>query len=366
LTNLDHSSVLATNESLYLSTTSEGLVIAVHGKDMITLSGDYSSFIDCLEAVDGTRTFQEVLDHLTSVGKNPTDVVEILNFCQEENIIRATGYKTLRDDSYMLDPYSYTKWDRQIRNFATLPGITDEEAVSFQAKIEASHIAVLGVGGVGSYVSLSAAMMGIGKLSIIDFDTIELSNTSRQVLYTEESIGRFKVDVAKEQIAKHNPRTKVETFNRKIDTREAFDSTLDDIEKASDGLPDLLFIAADTPRGLIHHLADESCYGRGVPSFNLGPHGFSEVTMGPLIVPGVTPSYEERIPKGLLLQADPSVQIINNRLSPNIMDPYNALIAKMGVIEAVKFLTGYETPAILNSAITINTANWTIERYEYE
>ncbi|MFE4198399.1 ThiF family adenylyltransferase [Paenarthrobacter sp. NPDC056912] len=362
---LDSTSKVTTNDSLYVTVTSDGLVVAVNGKDMITLSGDYQNFLECLDLADGTNSYQSIVSKLSQRGRNPADVQEILSFCFDENIIKSSVYSELRSERVKLDEYSYTKWDRQIRNFGSLPEVDDQQAVEFQRKLEDSHIAVLGVGGVGSYVALGMAMMGTGTLSIIDFDSIELSNTSRQVLYTEDSIGQLKVDAAKVEIQKHNPRTNVTAVNRQVNTHGDVDSILDQIAAETGSLPDLLFIAADTPRGLIHYLVDESCYRRGVPSFNLGPHGFSELTIGPMSVPGVTPSYSERAPKTFMIDQNSSVQHINNRFSPNIMDPYNAMVAKMGVIEAVKFITGYQEPSILNTAITLNTSSWNVSRHDY-
>lgn len=362
---LDFTSEVTTNDSLYVTVTAEGLVVAVNGKDMITLSGDYQNFLECLELADGSKSCQSIISELSQNGRNPADTHEILTFCMDENIIKSTGYSDLRRGQVSLDEYSYTKWDRQIRNFASLPEIDDQQAVTYQKNLEEAHIAILGVGGVGSYVALGMAMMGTGTLSIIDFDSIELSNTSRQVLYTEDLIGQLKVDAAKAQIQKHNPRTNVIALNRQVKTSGDVDAILEEIESHAGSLPDLLFIAADTPRGLIHYLVDESCYKQGVPSFNLGPHGFCELTIGPMSVPGVTPSYSERAPKSFMVDGNLSVQHINNRFSPNIMDPYNAMVAKMGVIEAVKFITGYQETAILNTAITLNTSTWEISRHDY-
>ncbi|TLM80936.1 ThiF family adenylyltransferase [Pseudarthrobacter sp. NamE5] len=362
---LDTTCKVTTNDSLYLTVTKDGLVVAVNGKEMITLSGDYQNFLACLQLVDGSRSYQEIIDEMSRQGYDPGSVLEVLNFCTDENIIKKAEYAELRDSLTSLDAYSYTKWDRQIRNFASLPEVDDRKAVEFQQKLEQSHIAIVGVGGVGSYVSLGMAMMGVGHLSLVDFDSIELSNTSRQVLYTEESIGELKINAAEKQILKHNPRTKITTLNRRIASQDDVEFVLNEIESSMGSLPDLLFIAADTPRGLIHYMVDESCYRRGVPCFNLGPHGFSELTIGPMSVPGLTPSYTQRAPKSFMIDENSDVQNINDRFSPNIMDPYNAMVAKMGVIEAVKFITGYQEPSILNSAITLNTSTWSIDRHEY-
>ncbi|MDO6142690.1 hypothetical protein [Paenarthrobacter aurescens] len=136
---------MTTNDSLYVTVTAEGLVVAVNGKDMITLSGDYQNFLECLELADGSKSCQSIISELSQNGRNPADIHEILTFCMDENIIKTTGYSDLRRGQVSLDEYSYTKWDRQIRNFASLPEIDDQQAVTYQKNLEEAHIAILGV-----------------------------------------------------------------------------------------------------------------------------------------------------------------------------------------------------------------------------
>ncbi|MEX6211650.1 ThiF family adenylyltransferase [Providencia huaxiensis] len=68
------------------------------------------------------------------------------------------------------------------------------------------------MGGWGTWCSLQLALMGVGTLRIVDGDIVELSNLNRQVLYTEEDIGKRKVDSAENGIYKHNKHTKIEKF----------------------------------------------------------------------------------------------------------------------------------------------------------
>lgn len=68
-----------------------------------------------------------------------------------------------------------------------------------------SHVAVFGVGGVGGYVVEALARSGIGKIDIIDNDTVNITNINRQIIATHSTIGKFKVDVMKERILDINP-----------------------------------------------------------------------------------------------------------------------------------------------------------------
>ncbi|MBR4765884.1 MAG: tRNA threonylcarbamoyladenosine dehydratase [Clostridia bacterium] len=76
-------------------------------------------------------------------------------------------------------------------------------------KLESSRVAVFGAGGVGGYVIEALARSGIGALDIIDHDTVSESNTNRQILATDSSVGQYKADVAKQRVAAINPGCKV-------------------------------------------------------------------------------------------------------------------------------------------------------------
>ncbi len=77
------------------------------------------------------------------------------------------------------------------------------------AKLKNSTIALFGLGGVGSYVLEALARSGIQNLIIIDKDVIDITNINRQLLATHSTIGKSKVDVAKERILDINPNCNV-------------------------------------------------------------------------------------------------------------------------------------------------------------
>ena len=84
-----------------------------------------------------------------------------------------------------------------------------EEAVE---KLQKSRVAVFGIGGVGGYTVEALARCGIGQLDLIDSDTVSVSNINRQILATHSSVGRLKVDVAKDRILDINPDCVVRTY----------------------------------------------------------------------------------------------------------------------------------------------------------
>ena len=79
-------------------------------------------------------------------------------------------------------------------------------------KLQQKHVAVFGLGGVGSYVVEGLVRAGIGKFTLIDFDKVDVSNINRQIIATKKTVGRYKVDVEEERIKVINPNAKVITY----------------------------------------------------------------------------------------------------------------------------------------------------------
>ena len=83
---------------------------------------------------------------------------------------------------------------------------------SAMEKLKKSHVAVFGVGGVGGYAVEALARSGVGSLDLIDNDVVAESNINRQIIATTKTIGKSKVDVAKERVLDINPDIEVNTF----------------------------------------------------------------------------------------------------------------------------------------------------------
>lgn len=92
-------------------------------------------------------------------------------------------------------------------------------------RISASRIAVFGLGGVGSYVAEALARCGVGSLTLVDHDRVSLTNINRQLYALHSTIGKYKIQVAKERIADINADTLVNTYETfyNDDTADMFD-----------------------------------------------------------------------------------------------------------------------------------------------
>ena len=107
-------------------------------------------------------------------------------------------------------------------------------------KLTSAHVAVFGIGGVGGYTVEALVRSGINKISIIDYDTVSLTNLNRQIIALENTIGRKKVDVMEERILAINNQCQVNKYDMmylketadKIDLSK-FDYVIDAVDNIS-------------------------------------------------------------------------------------------------------------------------------------
>ena len=87
--------------------------------------------------------------------------------------------------------------------------------------LKKSHVCVVGCGAVGGYALEALARGGIGHLSLIDFDTVSISNINRQILALHSTLGQKKVDVAKARLTDIDPEIKVNTYEMLVNQKTA-------------------------------------------------------------------------------------------------------------------------------------------------
>ncbi len=101
--------------------------------------------------------------------------------------------------------------------------ILPEVGLAGQKKIKGTSVLCIGAGGLGSPIAMYLAAAGVGKLGIVDFDTVDYSNLQRQILHTDADVGRSKAESAKETIRGINSHCEVVIHNTRITSENALD-----------------------------------------------------------------------------------------------------------------------------------------------
>jgi adenylyltransferase/sulfurtransferase len=101
--------------------------------------------------------------------------------------------------------------------------ILPEVGLAGQKKFKSTSVLCIGAGGLGSPISMYLAAAGIGKIGIVDFDTVDYSNLQRQLLHTDADVGRPKAESAKETLAGINPNCEVVIHKTRISSENALE-----------------------------------------------------------------------------------------------------------------------------------------------
>ncbi|SRR3712207_3490568 len=88
--------------------------------------------------------------------------------------------------------------------------------------LQNSHILLFGLGGVGGHTLEALVRTGIGEISIVDYDTIDITNCNRQILATQDTIGRYKTEVAIERAKSINPNIKIHAYTERVSKDNLF------------------------------------------------------------------------------------------------------------------------------------------------
>ncbi|WP_406090587.1 HesA/MoeB/ThiF family protein [Streptomyces sp. NBC_01013] len=148
------------------------------------------------------------------------------------------------------------RFDRLL-NFLSELELRGDDRYDMLARLRASHCVVVGLGGLASWTVYNLLCCGVGRLSVVDGDTVELSNLNRSILFTEGDVGRPKVDAARDSALRFSPRTTFDGHHMMIDSAGDLAPILADA--------DLVLGVADQPPWLIKEWVALASHRAGVP-----------------------------------------------------------------------------------------------------
>lgn len=207
-----------------------------------------------------------------------------------------------------------------------------------QETLKQSSVLMIGAGGLGCAASQYLAAAGVGKLTIVDDDQVELSNLQRQILHHDHDIGRLKVDSALDSLAKINPHCQVKTLATRLD-----DLTLETLIQQHD-----LVLDATDNRATRNQL-NRLCYQHLVP-FVSG----AAIRMEGLI--GVFRYQADEACYQCFSALFPDQQL--SCVEAGVMSPLLGIIGSMQALEAIKVLTHYGQP-LKNTLLMLDGMNLT-------
>jgi len=242
-------------------------------------------------------------------------------------------------------------WSRNALYYALSGGVPPD----VQKKLQQKSALILGCGGIGNLVGVSLATSGIGKITLLDFDTIEVSNLTRQFMFTKDDVGKSKAEVLKEELLKRSHCVKVETIDSPI-SKELLES----LPK-----PDLIVLSADSVDSLptVNAFAIEN----KVAYINIG-YVQDIAVFGPFVIPGQTGCvYCQDILAGthpLNQQIKDKINSINKTHQAPSNPAVNMLASSLGLMDILKYLGEFGEIQSLNRRIGLWTHSLKLEVQE--
>ncbi len=199
--------------------------------------------------------------------------------------------------------------------------LLEDVGVEGQEKILAAKILLIGVGGLGSPVSLYLAAAGIGTIGLVDNDVVDLSNLQRQIVHFTKDIGRSKVASAEEKLHALNPEVKIRTYKQHLDAGNIVDiiSGYDFVVDGTDDFPTKFLI-------------NDACVSAGIPFSHGGILRFAGQTM--TVLPGKSACYR------CVFKNPPSPDIASACSKAGILGAVAGMLGTIQTAEVVKYVTG--------------------------
>jgi sulfur-carrier protein adenylyltransferase/sulfurtransferase len=101
--------------------------------------------------------------------------------------------------------------------------LLSDVGIAGQQRLRASRVLLIGAGGLGSPAALYLAAAGVGTIGLVDYDTVDITNLQRQILYGTRDIGRPKLEPAAERLGDLNPNVRIEPFDTRLTSANALD-----------------------------------------------------------------------------------------------------------------------------------------------
>jgi len=303
------------------------------------------------------RDTWEALCKIASICKRPSELESIENnikytFPEIDESIIHSSISTLIDNNFLIESKSFSSEDRYSRShlYYSFMGSNPEKV---QAKLSNSTVAILGCGGIGNHVSAILASSGVGKLMLVDKDHIEISNLTRQILFTESDVNDSKIDVLERELLKRNNKVEIEKLPIMIKQADDLSILL---------TADLLVLSADQPTELIDWV-NSWCVKNSKPYINVGY--INDISMvGPFYIPGKTGCFRCNEVAPYFTKKDTLKKVIdtiNSGYRPATFPAINGVSACYAAGDVIKYLGGFGQILSVNKRIGIHSSDIKIE-----
>ena len=262
------------------------------------------------------------------------------------------GVLAASDPSVELDGVDAERYSRQLPYLAEIG-----DARQLQRRLQRARVAVLGCGGLGTWTVAALAAAGVGHFTLVDHDSVELSNLNRQILYGTGDIGRPKVAAAARWLERFDDRIDVDARAIRIDRPDQLPGVV--------AGADVVVLVADSPPYLLARWLNGACVEAGVPFIAAGQVP-PMLKLGPIYAPGRTACFachERTLRREHPLYDD---YVRHAQSTPGrgaTLGPASGIVGAMLASELLHLLTGRQ-PATWGAALLVDLRTLASRREE--
>jgi bacteriocin biosynthesis cyclodehydratase domain-containing protein len=293
------------------------------------------------ELEDGARTLDELAAGLAGTGlTREQEVRDAVGELEEAGVV----HRCATDADHVLDAVDAERYDRQLHYFAD-QAAGEQSAAGMQAALGRATVVVLGAGGLGSWAASGLACAGVGRIVVVDDDTVELSNLNRQILYRMSDLGRPKVEAAADALGGLNPRIEIVAARARVGSAREVRAVARDA--------DFVVCTADSPPHAIGRWVNEACLELGTPHISAGQFP-PMVRVGPTFVPGrgaCLECQEQAIRRDFGLYDELVEQRRRHAPVAATLGAASGLIGSLIAMEVIHWITGICEPATLGRGL---------------
>ncbi|MFC5834585.1 HesA/MoeB/ThiF family protein [Nonomuraea insulae] len=300
-----------------------------------------------MELMDGTRTVPELVAEMRAENRDVTvdDIGGAIAALDDAGFVEDAAIPPP-------DSLSAAELERYRRNLEFFSYFHRPPATpyDFQHRLKGAKVTLLGLGGLGSFVAMSLAAIGVGDILLVDYDHVELMNLNRQILYTDSDVGRLKTEASADRLRLINPHATITTLNTMVDGVDAARSIM--------AGRDLIICAADRPRIQLYQWLNEAALAEGIAWLRGSQSGLTVNLM--MHIPHDSACFQcaEQEALAKFPWYGPSqryyIDVIGDRTVNPCMAPLAGMIGNLAALEAVKYLTGVAEPVIRGRMLFID------------
>jgi molybdopterin/thiamine biosynthesis adenylyltransferase len=313
----------------------DALLVSLDPRTRVELADPTGQVLALLRLlVDGTRTPSELCDVLALDWPAVTqpDVDDALT------LLDGLGWLEDATAPALLDAYQRERYASNLAFFDAFTTL-QRPREAFQFRLLRAHVVLLGAGGLGSSVLQNLAGLGVGRVTVLDFDCVELKNLARQFTYSEAQLGLLKVEQVAAWARDFSARMRVTAIKARVSAVEDLVPLLSDA--------DLVVAAIDQPDS-IDLIVNEACVRCRVP-FIRGGLAYTQglywsVDPGRSACRLCLETYRASLRQGVDAVLDSWPMVLRADLTNRATGPIAQMLGALVSMEVLRYLTGLVPP----------------------